>query len=128
LTFAHDATFKNLARSAAIPRDSIDHGATGHTVANKNNPARANAAKFERTRPIASVHQFAFSPRNGGFFRARVPISLENYRFSNARQENARCSQQTEKREAGSFRTMKYESVRADMRPRKTADSSEDSA
>jgi len=127
LTFAHDATFKNLARSAAIPRDSIDHGVTGHAVANKNNPARANAAKFERARPIASVHQFAFSPRNGGFFRARVPISPENYRFSNARQENAR-SQQTEKREAGSFRTMKYESVRADMRRRKTADPSEDSA
>lgn len=29
MTFVHDATFKNSARSAEIPRDSIDHGATG---------------------------------------------------------------------------------------------------
>lgn len=109
---------KTRRRSAEIPRDSIDHGATGllPLAANKNNPICANAAKFESPSIVPPFINSPFSTKG-----ASSASSPENYRSSTP---GERAPQSTER---------KTEAVRDEIRAeplihsRKTADPSEDS-
>jgi len=108
---------KNSARSAEIPRDSIDHG-THRTLsaANKNNPICANTAEFESP-SIAAVHQFAFSLKKG--LLPRVPSSFENYRFSmlDSRRESAAVNKQKNRGRQPGWNMSRFVDT-----PRKTAE------
>lgn len=75
LTFVHDATFKNLARSTAIPSR---YHLTGHTVTKKNNPnsrKRGKIHRVRRSRPfINSRSRREIVASSAGVFRSPLRI------------------------------------------------------
>jgi len=95
LTFVHDATFKNSAGSAEIPRDSIDHGTIGFS------PPQTKIILFAQTRRNSRVRRSPFinSPsrwRRGFFREFRVlPRIIASQCSMLSKRE--RPSQQTEK-------------------------------